>query len=103
MQNPTEPTTGNDLGLRPATELMALLRARELSSRELLDHYLERIDVINPAINAVVTLDVDGARRRADEADAERLRRGEDELGSLHGLPMTVKDAVATAGMRSTG
>ncbi len=108
MQNPRNPTTPDptmdeDLGLRSATELLGLLRARELSSRELLDHYLDRIDSLNPTINAVVTLDVEGARRRADEADQMRLQRTEDELGCLHGLPMTVKDAVATAGLRSTG
>ncbi len=108
MQNPPDPTspdltTGNNLGLRSATELLALLRARELSSRELLDHYLHRIDALNPSINAVVTLDVEGARRLADQADEARLQRADDELGCLHGLPMTIKDAVATAGMRSTG
>jgi amidase len=51
-----------------ATELLAGIRRREISSAELLEHYLDRIDRLNPAINAVVTLDVDRARTRAADA-----------------------------------
>src|SRR5215217_7855715 len=90
----------DDLCFRPATELAALLRAGEISARELLDAHLDRIDRLNPAINAVVTLDVEGARVAADAADAARAA-GED-VGPLHGLPVAHKDTHATGGMRTT-
>ncbi|HUE61363.1 MAG TPA: amidase family protein [Acidimicrobiales bacterium] len=79
----------------------AAIRDRRISSRELLDEYLSRIERINPALNAVVTLDEGPARdaaARADEATA-----GAGHLGALHGLPVTIKDAIETAGIRSTG
>lgn len=91
----------DELATRSASELLRSLRSREVSSRELLDDYLDRNDRLGPEINAVVTVDVEAARARAAEAD-ERLAAG-DEAGRLDGLPMTVKDALATAGMRSTG
>jgi amidase len=88
------------LGLHPAHELAAVVRRREISSRELLDHYLDRIAALNPALNAVVTLDADQARARAAELD-ELAARG-SFVGPLHGLPVTIKDSLATAGLRST-
>jgi amidase len=90
----------SELSLRPAHELADAIRRRELSSRELLDHYLARVERLNPALNAVVTLDPEGARRTADSADAA-LARGE-VVGPLHGVPMTIKDTYETAGMRTT-
>jgi amidase len=90
----------DDLCLRPATELAALVRNREVSARELLDAHLARIDRLNPALNAIVTLDPEGARAAADAADAE-LAAGE-EIGPLHGLPIAHKDTHATGGMRTT-
>ena len=105
----TGPTAATLDGTRPAdstlpwasaVELLAAMRRRELSSRELLDLYLERIDRVGPAINAVVTLDVERARARAAEAD-QATARGES-WGALHGLPITVKDCLETAGLRTT-
>ena len=90
----------NDPAFLPATELLAALREKRISSRELLEHYLQRIDLHNRRLNAVLTLDAERARREADAAD-RALARGED-LGPLHGLPMTVKDAFETAGVRTT-
>ncbi|MGY1803317.1 amidase [Blastococcus sp. SYSU D00922] len=90
----------DDLCFRPATELAALLRAREISARELLDAHLARIDRLNPSVNAVVTLDTEGARAAADAADAA-LAAG-DPVGPLHGLPVAHKDTHATGGMRTT-
>ena len=90
----------DDLCFRPATELAALLRAREVSARELLDAHLDRIERLNPAVNAVVTVDAEGARAAADAADAA-LAAGED-VGPLHGLPVAHKDTHATGGMRTT-
>jgi amidase len=88
-----------DLAFRSATALTARLRAREISSRELLTHYLERIDQLNPAVNAIVTLD-ERALQQAAAADAA-LARGES-WGTLHGLPITIKDSLETAGLRTT-
>jgi amidase len=85
---------------RPATELAALLRAREISARELLEASLDRIERLNPALNAVVTLDPEGARAAADAADAA-LASGA-AVGPLHGLPVAHKDTHLTAGMRTT-
>ncbi|MFN0027611.1 MAG: amidase [Acidimicrobiales bacterium] len=90
-----------DLGLSSASALAGLIARKELASSELLDHYLQRIERLNPAINAVCTLDVDRARALASAADAATARG--DQLGPLHGLPITVKDAIATEGIRSTG
>jgi amidase len=90
----------SDIDFQPAHALAMAIRRRELSSRELLEHYLARVQRLNPPLNAVVTLDAAGARRAADEADAA-LARG-DVIGPLHGVPMTVKDCYDTAGMRTT-
>ena len=93
-------TADDDLCLRPATELAALLRAREVSARELLDAHLARIERLDPSINAIVTRDPDGARAAADAADAA-LAAG-DPVGPLHGLPVAHKDTHLTGGMRTT-
>jgi amidase len=85
---------------RSARELARAIRRRELSSVELVEHFLGRIERFNPALNAVVTLDAEGARAAAKRAD-EALARGE-RPGVLHGVPLTVKDAYEVAGMRTT-
>jgi amidase len=92
--------TMSDIALQPAHALGEAIRRRELSSRELLEHYLARVERLNPALNAVVTLDPEAARRAADDADAA-LSHG-DIRGPLHGVPMTIKDTYQTAGMRTT-
>ena len=79
------------LGLRPTHELAALIRRGELSSRELLEHYLDGVHALNPRLNAVVTLAAEPARARADELDALAARG--TFLGPLHGLPVTMKDS----------
>ena len=84
-----------------ASRQAAALRSRELSSRELLDAHLAQIELHNERINAVVTLDVERGMSAAAAAD-QALARGESS-GPLHGLPITVKDALNVAGMRSTG
>jgi amidase len=84
-----------------ATSLAAAIARKEVSSRELLELYLDRIERLNPALNAVVTLDVDRARAAAVAAD-EATARG-DSAGPLHGLPITIKDAIEVEGVRSTG
>ncbi|MFN8026667.1 MAG: amidase family protein [Acidimicrobiia bacterium] len=91
----------DELLLAPAHRLAAAVRGKEVSSRELLDGYLDRIGRLNPAINSVVTLDEERAAAAAEAADAA-LAAG-DDVGPLHGLPITIKDAIETAGIRSTG
>jgi amidase len=85
---------------RSASELAAVLRRRELGSLELLELFLARVEHWNPALNAVVAFDREGARARARAAD-EALARGES-WGPLHGLPITIKDAIEVAGMPCT-
>jgi amidase len=90
----------SDIALQPAHALAEAIRRRDVSSRELLEHYLARVEALNPPLNAVVTLGPDSARTAADAADAS-LARG-DDVGPLHGVPMTVKDTYQTEGMRTT-
>jgi len=85
---------------RTATALTAAIRNREIGCRELLEHYLARVERHNPALNAIVVSDLQGAWRRADEADAA-LARGEN-WGVLHGLPMSVKESFDVVGMPTT-
>jgi amidase len=89
-----------DLHFRSATELTRALQRKEVSSVELLDHYLGRVGKLNPRINAVVHVDAQRARERARAADAA-LARGES-WGALHGLPITIKDSYEVAGMPCT-
>jgi amidase len=73
-----------------AVEQARLVRAREVSARELVTAHLERIEAVNPQVNAIVTL-----------ADADRADAAEPS-GPLHGLPVAIKDLVDVAGMRTT-
>ncbi|MEV7383168.1 amidase [Streptomyces lydicus] len=83
-----------------ATDLAARLRRREISAREVVQAHLDRIERVNPTVNAIVTLDAEGALAAAAEADA-RLVRGA-EVPPLHGLPIAFKDTHLTRGMRTT-
>lgn len=93
-------TTDDELCFTPATELARMLRDKQVSARELLEAHLSRIERVNPRINAIVTLDAEGARADAARAD-EELAHGR-VLGPLHGLPAAHKDTHATGGMRTT-
>ncbi|OKI00358.1 amidase [Streptomyces sp. CB02923] len=83
-----------------AVGLAARIRRRELSSREVVRAHLDRIDRVNPHVNAIVTLDPEGAMAAAASAD-EYLARG-GRAGPLHGLPIAFKDTHLTRGMRTT-
>src|SRR2546421_4990750 len=95
-----EGTIVTNLAFQPAVELTAAIRNRELGARELLEHYLARVERFNPRLNAIVHLDAARARVRADAADAA-LARGE-LWGPLHGLPITIKELFETEGFRWT-
>jgi amidase len=83
-----------------AADMVAAIRQGEITSVNLLNLHLDRIQRYNNDINAVVTLNVVAARARAAEADSA-LSRGEN-WGPLHGLPMTVKDVFEVEGMPTT-
>ena len=89
-----------ELAVRSATALGKAIRTREIGCRELLEHFLARVERHNPTLNAIIVTDLEAARRRADAADAA-LARGES-WGALHGLPMTVKESFDVAGMPTT-
>lgn len=84
-----------------ATALARAIRAKEISSKEVVDAYLQRIEDVNPKLNAVVQLTADAARAQAREADAA-LARGKIK-GPLHGVPITIKDNIETSGVICTG
>ena len=83
-----------------ATDAAQAVRRKEISSRELTEMLLARIEAVNPALNAVVELLPEAALREAVAAD-EATARGHD-AGPLHGVPMTIKDSFNVAGLRTT-
>jgi amidase len=86
--------------LSSATAMLAALRARSLTSRDIVEALLDRIDRCHGELNAFLTVDAEGARHGATAADNERA---DGRLrGALHGLPVTLKDCFATAGLRTT-
>jgi Asp-tRNA(Asn)/Glu-tRNA(Gln) amidotransferase A subunit family amidase len=88
-----------ELTSNSARRLAELIRGRVVSPVEVVEAYLRRIDELNPRLNAIVTVAPD-VLERAREAE-ERVMRGE-RLGALHGVPMTIKDTIETAGLRTT-
>ena len=89
-----------DPHFRSAKQLASDIRRRKLGCLEVLDLYLARMERLNGKLNAIVVTDVDGARRRARQADAAR-RKGKP-WGPLHGVPMTIKESYDVAGMPTT-
>jgi amidase len=85
---------------KSATELADLIATRKVSPVEVLDAHLAAIARVNPKLNAVVTLVADQAREAA--RDAEAAVAGGAKLGSLHGLPILIKDTTRTKGVRTT-
>jgi len=83
-----------------ATELAAMIRGREVSSREVIQAHLDRIEAVNPHVNAVVRLMSDQALAAADAAD--RAVADGIVLGPLHGVPFTVKENIDLAGTATT-
>ncbi|WP_370618279.1 amidase [Mumia sp. Pv 4-285] len=83
-----------------ARAMAAAIAAREISARELLDLHLARIDQVNGAVNALVSIDVGRAYAQASAADD--ITASGAQLGALHGLPYAVKDTHHVAGWRTT-
>ncbi len=80
-------------------ELADLLKKRTVSSREVVERYMDRIARINPKINAYLSVTAEAALKEADRAD-ERIGRG--EAGALLGVPLAVKDVICTRGVATT-
>lgn len=88
------------IGQASATELARAIRGGQLSSEEVVEAYLQRIEALNGTLNAIVQLDREGAIAAARRADKQRASG--TKLGALHGVPITIKDSLDTAGMVST-
>ncbi|TIS83298.1 MAG: amidase, partial [Mesorhizobium sp.] len=89
----------SDICRLSAVELVDAIRRKKLSVREVVTAFLDRIDAVNPQVNAIVSL-----RDRADilrEADAADIRRT-DGTGALFGLPIAIKDLASTTGLRTS-
>lgn len=89
-----------DIFFMSAAELGAKIKTKELSCVELTEKIIERIEKINPQINAFCTPTFDLARDQAKKAD-EAIKRNE-KIGLLHGIPCSIKDVIATQGIRTT-
>jgi len=90
----------SELWRMSAVELAAMIRNREVSSREVIQAHLDRIEAVNPYLNAIVRLLPDQALAAADAAD--RAVAAESALGPLHGVPFTVKENIDLAGTPTT-
>jgi Asp-tRNA(Asn)/Glu-tRNA(Gln) amidotransferase A subunit family amidase len=85
----------NDVVLAPAVEQLELVRGGRISVVELAEAHIRQIERLNPVLNALIDFDEDRVRAQARQLDAVTTQRG-----ALHGLPMTIKSSIATAGYR---
>ena len=100
VSDPVKPSTpAPDILSLPVVALAAAIRKGDITSEAAVRAYLDRIDAVNPKLNAVVQL-----RRDAAIADAQAADRvPADRRGALHGVPITIKDSLDVAGVISTG
>ena len=96
MTKPTIQPITRDIVFSDATRLAELIRTRQISPVEVVRAHLDRIEAVDPKVNAIVTV-ADGALAAAREAEDAVMAGG--ELGPLHGVPFTVKDSIDTAGV----
>ena len=89
-----------DLDTATLTDAVAAIVAGEVGSEELLNAQLDRVDIFNPSVNAVVAFDIERATAEARAADEARVAGR--VLGPLGGIPLTVKDTFETAGCVTT-
>jgi amidase len=99
VQSPYLPDN-DEVASASATVLARAIAVGKLSSSEIIDHLLARIDKIDPALHAFVTVDHGGARRQARAAD-DAVARG-NPLGPLHGVPVSIKDCFLVEGLPAT-
>ena len=92
--------SNSDLAYLPATEMARLIRRKELSSVDLVQAALDRIDEVDPALNSFCFTFPEEALEKARAAEAAVL--AEDDLGPLHGVPFAIKDVTPTKGKRTT-
>lgn len=94
------------LAFASITEIGKLFRSGKLSPVELTELMLERIERFNPKVNAYLTVTAEVARAQAKRAEAElggaRSRKARKDRGALHGIPVSLKDNIYTAGIRTT-
>ncbi len=94
------PSSETDLAFLPVTHLARLVETRQVSSMELTELYLARLERFDPELHCVVNLTPDIARRQAEQADAE-IAAG-NYRGPLHGIPWGAKDLLAVRGTKTT-
>src|SRR5277367_705424 len=92
--------TAIEILFQPIDELMPLIQARKLSPVELVRAYLDRIEAVNPKVNAFLTITGDRALEQARNAERE-IATGRYR-GPLHGIPYAAKDLFATKGIRTS-
>lgn len=95
-----ETTAYETLTTLSATALAKMIASGDISSFEAVEAHIDRIERVNPALNAVVVKRYDAARAEAKEADARRVRG--EKLPPLHGVPITIKECLDLAGTPST-
>ena len=88
----------NDLTFTDATKLAELIRSQEISPVELMKAHLDKIEALNPVLNAFVTMN-ENAIKEAKIAEAAVMAG--DKLAALHGVPFSVKDSIDTAGLKT--
>ena len=89
-----------ELALTPAIKLRDLIQSKEISPVEITKIYLDRIDKFDGRLNSYITVTADSALESAKFAE-EQLMKGND-LGLLHGIPISIKDTQMTKGVKTT-
>ena len=100
-------SSNESLAFASIAEVAQLFRAGKLSPVELTEVILDRVERLNPRLNAFITVGADQARAQARKAESElsvmRRRKTAIDRGPLHGVPVSLKDNIYTAGIRTTG
>jgi fatty acid amide hydrolase len=89
-----------NLHRKSAVQLRGMIASKQISSREVTEHFIDRIEEVNPIINAVVLKFYEEARKKADAADAATAKG--ETIGRLHGVPFTIKECFDYPGSPST-
>ncbi|MGH9448425.1 MAG: amidase family protein, partial [Terriglobia bacterium] len=86
----------DELVFLPAAEMAAEVRRKNISPRELIQSHLDRIERLNPQVNAMVYVDAEGATKAAQAAETAVMQNA--ELGPLHGVPVSIKSCIDVQG-----